>query len=337
MNMGWIDMNLTAKRVLVTGAGGFIGSHLVSALLNRGCIVRAMLHYDARVHRSNLEFLPKSELDSIEIIRGDIRDPHFVWEAVKGMAVVFHLAALISVPYSYLAPGSFVETNIQGTLNILEACRREGIQRLIHTSTSECYGTAVYTPIDEKHPLQGQSPYSASKIGADKLVESYYYSYSLPVAILRPFNTYGPRQSARAVVPTIISQLINGCKELKLGALNPVRDMCYVSDTVDAFLKIAQCDRAVGQVVHIGTGSGRSIQEIAETAMGVVGYNADIVCESKRLRPKNSEVLQLICNYEKASSLLNWYPTVDFHQGIKETANYISNYIDLYLDKEYLT
>lgn len=330
-------MTLTAKKILVTGAGGFIGSHLVSALHNQGCIVRAMLHYDARAHRSNLEFLLKSELDSIEIIRGDIRDPHFVWEAVKGMDIVFHLAALISVPYSYLAPGSFVETNIQGTLNVLEACRREGIQRLIHTSTSECYGTAVYTPIDEKHPLQGQSPYAASKIGADKLVESYYYSYSLPVATLRPFNTYGPRQSARAIVPTIISQLINGCKELKLGALNPVRDMCYVSDTVNAFLKIAQCDKAIGQVVHIGTGSGRSIQEIAEIAMEVVGYNVNIVCESKRLRPENSEVLQLVCNYEKAISLMNWRPMADINKGIEETANFISKHMDLYLSKEYLT
>lgn len=330
-------MTLTAKKILVTGAGGFIGSHLVSALLNQGCIVRAMLHYDARAHRSNLEFLLKSELDSIEIIRGDIRDPHFVWEAVKGMDIVFHLAALISVPYSYLAPGSFVETNIQGTLNVLEACRREGIQRLIHTSTSECYGTAVYTPIDEKHPLQGQSPYAASKIGADKLVESYYYSYSLPVATLRPFNTYGPRQSARAIVPTIISQLINGCKELKLGALNPVRDMCYVSDTVNAFLKIAQCDKAIGQVVHIGTGSGRSIQEIAEIAMEVVGYNVNIVCESKRLRPENSEVIQLVCNYEKAISLMNWRPMADINKGIEETANFISKHMDLYLSKEYLT
>src|SRR5579871_2614464 len=221
-------MQLPGSKVLVTGAGGFIGSHLVEALVRRGCAVRATLHYDARAHRGNLEFLSPEILKEVEIVNGDIADPFFVAHAVQGRDAVFHLAALIAIPHSYVAPASYVQTNVAGTLNVLEACHAHGVERLVHTSTSECYGTARYTPIDEEHPLQGQSPYSASKIGADKLAESYHLSFGVPVATLRPFNTYGPRQSARAVLPSILAQLLSGRPELRLGDTGPLRDLNFV-------------------------------------------------------------------------------------------------------------
>src|SRR6059058_1121530 len=256
-------MQLRGKKVLVTGAGGFIGSHLVDALVRHGCRVRAMLHYDARAHRGNLEFLDPAILKEIETVSGDVVDPFFVAHAVHGCEAVFHLAALIAIPHSYIAPASYVQTNVVGTLNILEACRAHGVERLVHTSTSECYGTARYTPIDEEHPLQGQSPYSASKIGADKVVESYHLSFGLPVATLRPFNTFGPRQSARAVIPTIISQIAAGAAEVRLGALDPTRDFMFVTDTAAAFLAVgtAPPERVVGQVLNAGTGREISIRD----------------------------------------------------------------------------
>jgi NAD dependent epimerase/dehydratase len=328
-------MKLRGKKVLVTGAGGFIGSHLVDALVRHGCQVRAMLHYDARSHRGNLEFLDPIVLREIEIINGDVVDPFFVAHAVKGCEAVFHLAALIAIPHSYLAPASYVQTNVVGTLNVLEACRVHGVERLVHTSTSECYGTALYTPITEDHPLQGQSPYSASKIGADKLAESYYLSFNLPVAVLRPFNTYGPRQSARAVLPSILSQLLAGCRELHLGDTEPLRDMNFVGDTVDGFIRLAECDAASGQVVQVGTGRGVKVGELAELAMKIVGRNVPIVCDPMRVRPAKSEVRTLLCDPSKANRLLAWQPRVSLESGLEQTARFIRDHLALFRPEEY--
>jgi NAD dependent epimerase/dehydratase len=328
-------MQLRGKKALVTGAGGFIGSHLVDALMRHGCRVRALLHYDARPHRGNLEFLDPVVQKEIEIVSGDIADPFFVAHAVQGRDAVFHLAALIAIPHSYVAPASYVQTNVVGTLNVLEACRTHGVERLVHTSTSECYGTARYTPIDEEHPLQGQSPYSASKIGADKLAESYYLSFGVPVATLRPFNTYGPRQSARAVLPSILSQLFAGSRELHLGDTDPVRDLNFIGDTVDAFIRLAQCDAAVGQVVHVGTGRGVTIRELAELSMKIVGRTLPIVCDPKRVRPAKSEVRTLLCDAAKAKRLIDWQPRVNLEMGIEQTARFIRDHLALYRPEEY--
>ena len=255
-------MDLTNQTVLVTGAGGFIGSHLVEALVAKGCRVRAMTKYNSRNDWGNLEQLPPDVQQQIEIISGDIADPFFVRKAVSGCQAVFHLAALIGIPYSYIAPQHYVQVNVQGTLNVLEACRAEGVQKLVHTSTSETYGTARYTPIDEAHPMQGQSPYSASKIGADKMAESYYLSFDLPVATIRPFNTFGPRQSARAIIPTIISQALNyrNTREpIRLGSLSPVRDFTFVKDTAQGFIRVAECDNSVGEVINVAPGRPRPL------------------------------------------------------------------------------
>ncbi len=328
-------MNLKGCRVLVTGAGGFIGSHLVERLVRDGCRVRAMLHYDSRADRSNLEHVPAEVLGEVEIVRGDVTDAHFVLRAVDGCAAVFHLAALIAIPYSYQAPGAFVQTNVVGTLNVLEACRWHGTPRLVHTSTSECYGTAQYTPIDERHPLVGQSPYSASKIAADKLVESYHLSFGVPAVVLRPFNTFGPRQSARAVIPSILAQLLAGASEVRLGDLTTVRDMNYVSNTVDAFVAAAEREAAVGQVVHVGSGRGCSIGELAELAMQVVGRRVPIVTEPQRLRPVGSEVRLLLCNWSRAEQLLGWKPRVALEEGLERTARFIRDHLHLYRPQEY--
>jgi len=327
---------MTADLVLVTGAGGFIGSHLVEALLRHGCRVRAMLHYDARAHRGNLEFLPADALRQMEIISGDVTDPHYVHTAVKDCEVVFHLAALIAIPHSYVAPASYVQTNVIGTLNVLEACRNHGIARLVHTSTSECYGTARYVPIDEDHPLQAQSPYSASKIAADKLVESYCLSFGLPAVTLRPFNAYGPRQSARAVIPSILAQLLADRPELRLGDLETVRDMNFVADTVTAFLRVAECDEACGQTIHVGTGRAASIGEIAELAMKVVGRKMPIACDRDRLRPTASEVRMLLCNPAKALRLTGWEPCVGLEAGLERTARFVAEQLPLYRPEEYV-
>ena len=328
-------MQLRGKKVLVTGAGGFIGSHLTDALVRRGCQVRAMLHYDARAERSNLEFLDPIVLKEIEIVSGDVVDPFFVAHAVQGRDAVFHLAALIAIPHSYVAPASYVQTNVVGTLNVLEACRTHGVERLVHTSTSECYGTARYTPIDEEHPLCGQSPYSASKIGADKIAESYYLSFGLPVATLRPFNTYGPRQSARAVLPSILSQLLAGCRELHLGDTGPVRDLNFVGDTVSAFIQLAECDAALGQVVHVGTGRGATVGELAELSMKIVGRSVPVVCDPKRVRPAKSEVRTLLCDAAKAKRLMDWQPRVSLEAGLEQTAGFIRDHLALYRPEEY--
>jgi len=328
-------MRLQGERVLVTGAGGFIGSHLVEALVRQGCRVRAMLHYDARAHRGNLELIDLPCLRELEIIAGDVIDPHFMLRAVEGCAAVFHLAALIAIPYSYQAPSAYVQTNVVGTLNVLEACRLQRTPRLVHTSTSECYGTARYTPIDEEHPLQGQSPYSASKIGADKVVESFHLSFQLPVATLRPFNTFGPRQSARAVIPTILSQLLSGASVLQLGDVSPVRDLSFVGNTVDAFLRIAECDAALGQVVNVGSGRGHSIAELADLAMAVVGRRIQVRCDERRKRPTHSEVQQLVCDHGKATKLMDWSPRVGLEAGLEQTARFINNHLALFRPQEY--
>jgi NAD dependent epimerase/dehydratase len=323
------------RRVLVTGAGGFIGSHLVEALVKAGARVRAMLHYDARPHRGNLEYADPDLVRQAEIISGDVIDPHFVYRACQDREVVFHLAALIAIPYSYVAPSAYVQANVVGTLNVLEACRLLQVPRLVHTSTSECYGTARYTPIDEAHPLQGQSPYSASKIAADKLAESYFLSFNVPVATLRPFNTFGPRQSARAVIPTILAQLLAGKPELRIGDVTPIRDMNFVANTVEAFLAIAECDAALGEVVNAGSGRGVTIGEIAELAMKVTGRRVPIVTEAQRQRPQKSEVWTLIAANDKAKKLMNWSPRVSLEAGLEQAAQFIGQHLHLYRPDEY--
>ncbi len=316
-------MNWSAKRVLVTGAGGFIGSHLCEALAEAGAEVTALVRYNARGDYGNLEFLPDDVRGSLHVVFGNVEDGDFVSRQTKGQEVIFHLAALIGIPYSYLAPRSYVRTNVEGTLNILEAARTCGVPRVVHTSTSEVYGTALYVPIDEKHPLQGQSPYSASKIGADKLAESYHRSFSLPVATVRPFNTFGPRQSARAVIPNIISQALSQ-PEVRLGALDPVRDLTFVKDTVRGFMKVAESDAAVGETVNVGTGEGISIGDLAIQILGIMGCTKPVVSVGERVRPAQSEVYRLICDNTKARELTGWSPGWSLRDGLAETVTFVS-------------
>lgn len=323
-------MKLINKNILVTGAGGFIGSHLVERLVNDGCKVRAMVHYNSGGRWGNLEMLSEEMKQEIEIFPGDVTDTYSVQKAVDGCDVVFHLAALIAIPYSYIAPQSYVATNVAGTLNVMEACRRCGVEKVVHTSTSETYGTAIYTPIDEKHPLQGQSPYSASKIGADKIAESYYCSFNLPVATIRPFNTFGPRQSARAVIPTIISQVLAGKTKINLGSLTPVRDFSYVKDTVDGFMKIALSERSVGELINIGYGAGITIGKLAENIIELIGGKVEIFSDDLRVRPKNSEVMELICENGKAKQLVGWEPHYTLRDGISETVKFIEKNLNIY-------
>ena len=317
------------KPVLVTGAGGFIGSHLVERLLGAGAQVRALVHYNGRGHWGHLETFVGARTD-LKIIAGDIADPFLVKEAVTGCDTVFHLAALIAIPYSYIAPQSYVMTNVLGTLNVLQACRELGVRKMVHTSTSETYGTARYTPIDEQHPLQGQSPYSASKIGADKMAESYACSFGLPVATLRPFNTYGPRQSARAVIPTIISQLLSGHTRISLGSVTPVRDFTFVKDTVEGFLLAAECDTSVGQVVNIGSGQGITIGALVTLIGTLLGKTVEVVCDQDRVRPEASEVMELICGNAKAKALFGWEPRHTLSEGLTETIHFIEQHLHLY-------
>jgi len=316
-------MNWKSRKVLVTGSGGFIGSHLTEELVGLGADVRAMVHYNSGNNWGNIELLPKETRSALEITAGDVRDPFFVRRAVKGCDVVFHLAALIAIPYSYVAPRDFIDTNVNGTLNVMQACLDEKVAKIVHTSTSEVYGTAKYVPIDENHPLQGQSPYSASKIGADMVAESFYRSFDLPVATLRPFNTFGPRQSARAVIPAIITQLVAGKKELSLGSLDPVRDFTYVKDTVRAFIKVAESQKTVGTVVNSGTGQGRTIGEVVELAKKLTGSKAAIMKEKERVRPGKSEVMRLVCGNKKIAELAGWKPEYTFEKGVAETVEHI--------------
>jgi NAD dependent epimerase/dehydratase len=328
-------MRIEGRRVLVTGAGGFIGSHLAEALVLQGCSVRAMIHYNSRGDRGNLDFLPRQVLAEIEVVSGDVADLSFMRKAADKCETVFHLAALIAIPYSYISPASYVSTNVMGTLNTLQACLDRGVERLVHTSTSECYGTARYEPIDEAHPVQGQSPYSASKISADKFAEAFHLSFGLPVAIVRPFNTYGPRQSARAVIPTIFSQLLAGCERVRLGALSPERDFNFVTDTVSGFILASEVDAAVGEVINIGSGKKISIGGLAEIAMQITGKEVPIVAEDERVRPENSEVGVLRCDPGKAERILAWKPAVGLVEGLSRVSDFITEHPELYRPEEY--
>ena len=315
--------------VLVTGAGGFIGSHLVERLVKDGCKVRAFVHYNSRNDWGLLELLTKDLMSSVEIMAGDIQDPFSVRGAVRGCEVVYHLSSLIAIPYSYVAPQSYVSVNVQGAINVLQACREEGIARVVHTSTSECYGTAQYVPIDEKHPLQGQSPYSASKIGADMVAESYWRSFELPVAIIRPFNTFGPRQSARAVIPTIISQALAGT-DIRLGSLSPTRDLNYVDDTVEGFVRVASAPEAVGQVINVGSGREISVGDLAALILQMTGSRSQIIADDTRVRPANSEVERLLCDAGKARDLLKWAPRYTLEQGLERTIEWFRLHLSRY-------
>ena len=327
-------MNWKDKKVLVTGAAGFIGSHLTEALIDEGAEVTALIRYTSSSDWGNLEFMDERKKRAVQVVAGNIEDSDFVARQVKNKDVIFHLAALIAIPYSYLAPRSYVRTNIEGTLNIMESARNFGVKKVIHTSTSETYGTALYTPIDEKHPLQGQSPYSASKIGADKIAESYYLSFNLPVATIRPFNTYGPRQSARAVIPTVITQALTQ-SEISLGALDPVRDLTFVKDTVRGFIKIAETDQSIGQTLNVGSGKGITIGKLAETILSLMGSDKPLRQDASRLRPALSEVYTLICDNTKAKNTTGWEPKYSLREGLLETIEFISKNLNLYKPAAY--
>ena len=317
-----------AHTVMVTGADGFIGSHLTEELVRKGEKVKAFCYYNSFGKWGWLDTLPPEIKNEIEVFMGDIRDPNGVRTAMKGQEIVYHLAALIAIPFSYQSPDSYVDTNIKGTLNVLNAARDVGTRRLLVTSTSEVYGTAQYVPIDEHHPFQGQSPYSATKIGADRLAESFYRSFELPVTIVRPFNTYGPRQSGRAVIPTIITQLLSGAQELKLGSLTPTRDFNYVKDTAAGFMAIADCEAAVGQEINIATGQEISIGDLANELIRQINPQAKIVCESERLRPEKSEVNRLLGDATKLRQMTGWKPAYTFEQGLAETIAWIREHMD---------
>lgn len=318
------------KKVIVTGSDGFIGSHLTEELVKKGYKVKAFVYYNSFNSWGWLDTFSKDILSEIEVFQGDIRDPNGVREAMKGVNEVFHLAALIAIPFSYHSPDAYVDTNIKGTLNVLQAARDLGISRLLITSTSEVYGTAQYVPIDENHPYQGQSPYSATKIGADRLAESFYRSFNMPITIVRPFNTYGPRQSARAVIPTIITQLLAGKDEIRLGLLTPTRDFNYVKDTVNGFIEIAKSDKTIGEEINIATQQEISIGQLAEELIGQINPRAKIICDEQRLRPNKSEVNRLLGSNEKIKNLTNWRPKYTLEQGISETIEFFRHNLDGY-------
>ena len=325
-----------SNRVLVTGADGFIGSHLTEELVKSGEKVTAFCLYNSFGTLGWIDTLPKEIRSEIEIFTGDVRDPNGVRTAMRGQQRVFHLAALIAIPFSYHSPDSYVDTNIKGTLNVLNAARELGTERVMVTSTSEVYGTAQYVPIDEKHPFQGQSPYSATKIGADRLAESFYRSFDLPVTIVRPFNTYGPRQSGRAVIPTIISQLLAGQQEIHLGKLSPTRDFNFVKDTAHGFMAIADCPAAIGQELNIATGEEHSIGDLANELIAQINPNAKIVCEEERLRPEKSEVNRLLGDSTKMRTLTGWKPEYTFEQGLAETVAWIRDNLNTYKVGQYI-
>jgi len=327
-------MNWNKKSALVTGAGGFIGSHLTEHLVELGANVKAFVRYNSRNDWGMLELLPEEKLSQIEVITGDLKDADAVRHAAKDVDIIFHLGSLIAIPYSYIHPRETIETNILGALNVLTAAKENNVEKVIHTSTSEVYGTARYVPIDENHPLQGQSPYSASKIGADKIAESFYRSFNLPVAIIRPFNTYGPRQSARAVIPTIITQAL-AKEKIFLGSLHPTRDYTYVKDVVEGFIKVAESPKSVGEVINIGSNFEVSIGDLANKIISLIGKNAEIVTDPVRVRPQDSEVERLWCDNTKAKRLLGWEPKTSLDEGIKKTIDWISNNINLYKPELY--
>ena len=330
-------MDLNNKKILVTGADGFIGSHLTESLVQNGYNVRAFIFYNSFNSWGWLDHSPPEIKNSLDVFAGDIRDPHGIKKAMEGCNIVFHLAALIAIPYSYHSPDTYVDTNIKGTLNIVQAARELKVDKVIHTSTSEVYGTACFVPISEKHPLQGQSPYSASKIGADQIAMSFYSSFDTPIAIIRPFNTYGPRQSARAVIPTIITQIANGKKCIKLGALTPTRDFNYIKDTVNGFIAVAKSDKSVGEVINIGSNYEISIGETAKIIAEVMGKSVELKTDTERLRPEKSEVDRLWADNSKAKELIGWKPLYGgrggLREGIKETVDWFKNRNNLMLYK----
>jgi dTDP-glucose 4,6-dehydratase len=326
-------MEVSNKKVLVTGAGGFIGSHLVEQLLDRGCQVRAFVHYNSFNRWGWLDYLPDDKKSAIEVFTGDIRDPNGVRQAMKGIEVVFHLAALIGIPYSYHSPDSYVDTNIKGTLNILQAARDAGVMKIIHTSTSEIYGTAQFVPITEEHPVNPQSPYAATKSGADFLALTFFRSFGTPVAVVRPFNTYGPRQSTRAVIPTIITQVLSGQKAIKLGALSPTRDLNFVQDTAAGFIAAANADETVGEVVNLGTKQEISVGDLAKLIGKIIGTDIEVTSDQERIRPEASEVERLLADNAKALRLMNWKPAFTLTHGLTETINWYKDPANLNLFK----
>ena len=322
-------MNLSGKKILVTGADGFIGSHLVEALMRRGHDVRAFVLYNSFNSWGWLDHCEPVIKKKLDVFSGDVRDAYGVKMAMQGCNIVIHLAALIAIPYSYHSPSTYVDTNVMGSLHIVQAARELGVEKVVHTSTSEVYGTARYVPIDEEHPLQGQSPYSASKIGADQIVLSFYRSFGTPVAVIRPFNTYGPRQSARAVIPTVITQVLSGKSQIMLGALSPTRDFNYIDDTVRGFIAVAESDAAVGQIINIGSGFEISIGDVAHLIGELLATHVEIITENKRLRPEKSEVDRLLADNSKAKSLIGWIPEYarleGFRRGIRKTIEWFSD------------
>lgn len=316
---------MTKKNILITGADGFIGSHLTEYLVSTGHHIRAFVYYNSFNSYGWLDSLPANVKSKIEFFSGDVRDPNGVREAMKGIDTVFHLAALIAIPFSYHSPDSYIDTNVKGTLNILQAARDNHVKRVLITSTSEVYGTAQFVPITELHAKQAQSPYSASKIGADAIADSFYRSFDLPITIVRPFNTYGPRQSARAVIPTIITQLLNGVEEIKLGDLTPTRDLLFVKDTINGFIKIAECDELIGHEVNIATQSEITVGELAQFLINKINPKAKIISDSIRLRPEKSEVFRLFGSNEKLKSFTNWEQDYTLDSGLSETIDWFSN------------
>jgi dTDP-glucose 4,6-dehydratase len=329
-----MSVELNGRAVLVTGAGGFIGSHLVEALVREGARVRALVRYNSRNHWGHLEGLEPALRAAVDVRSGDLRDPFLTDRVVDGVETIFHLGALIPIPYSYVAPAEYVDTNVRGTLHVLEAARRHGVRRVVHTSTSETYGTAQYTPIDERHPLQGQSPYSASKIGADKLAESYWLSFDTPVVTVRPFNTYGPRQSARAFLPTVITQALTD-DVVRVGSLEPVRDMNHVDDTVAGFVAAATASGVEGLTINLGSGRGVSMKALLEIAIAATGRRPRIEVEAERVRPERSEVMALIADASLARERLGWVSHVDLEEGVRRTVEWIARHLADYKPRVY--
>ncbi|MBE0681186.1 MAG: GDP-mannose 4,6-dehydratase [Anaerolineales bacterium] len=327
-------MNWNGVKVLVTGAGGFIASHLVERLVSEGAQVRAFVRYNSRNDVGMLRLIPADVFSQLEIVHGDLRDVEALRDAVKGMDTVFHLGALIAIPYSYVHPREVFDVNVMGTMNVMMAARDFGVRRVVHTSTSEVYGTAQYVPIDEAHPLQGQSPYSASKIGADKIAESFYRSFEVPVVTLRPFNTYGPRQSARAVIPTIITQALTR-DEVKLGSLEPSRDFTFVKDTASGFLKVAEAEGVLGEEVNLGNDNTIRIGDLANKIFEIIGRNPKVIADPQRIRPGKSEVMKLWASNEKARRMIGWEPRVSLDEGLRATIEWISAHLDHYRPDEY--
>ncbi len=327
-------MNWNGKKVLVTGAGGFIASHLVERLVSEGAQVRAFVRYNSRNDVGMLKQIPSDVFSQLEVMHGDLRDVEAVRNAVKGVDTVFHLGALIAIPYSYVNPREVFDVNVMGTMNVMMAARDFSVRRVVHTSTSEVYGTARYVPIDEAHPLQGQSPYSASKIGADKIAESFYRSFEVPVVTLRPFNTYGPRQSTRAVIPTIITQALTS-DEVKLGSLDPSRDFTFVVDTANGFVRVAEAENVSGEEINLGNDNTIRIGDLVEKICGIIGKNPKIVLDAQRIRPGKSEVMKLWASNEKAKRMIGWEPRISLDEGLRVTIEWISAHIDLYRPGQY--